>query len=111
MTFGTSSMLRAGIEIKPLDVLAVRAGYGVTTAPETLIEVPAAQNVSLGVGYVSKKSFFADLACRYSFATDEYIMPYSDYMYDAAGNITDFAPEILNRKDNWKVLLTLGWRF
>lgn len=110
-TFGTSSMLRAGIEIKPLDVLAVRAGYGVTTAPETLIEVPAAQNVSLGVGYVSKKSFFADLACRYSFATDEYIMPYSDYMYDAAGNITDFAPEILNRKDNWKVLLTLGWRF
>jgi uncharacterized membrane protein len=110
-TFGTSSMLRAGIEIKPLDVLAVRAGYGVTTAPETLIEVPAAQNVSLGVGYVSKKSFFADIACRYSFATDEYIMPYSDYMYDAAGNITDFAPEILNRKDNWKVLLTLGWRF
>lgn len=110
-TFGTSSMLRAGIEIKPLDVLAVRAGYGVTTAPETLIEVPAAQNVSLGVGYVSKKSFFADLACRYSFATDEYIMPYSDYMYDAAGNITDFAPEILNRKDHWKVLLTLGWRF
>ena len=110
-TFGTSSMLRAGIEIKPLDVLAVRAGYGVTTAPETLIEVPAAQNVSLGAGYVSKKSFFADLACRYSFATDEYIMPYSDYMYDAAGNITDFAPEILNRKDNWKVLLTLGWRF
>ena len=110
-TFGTSSMLRAGIEIKPLDVLAVRAGYGVTTAPETLIEVPAAQNVSLGVGYVSKKFFFADLACRYSFATDEYIMPYSDYMYDAAGNITDFAPEILNRKDHWKVLLTLGWRF
>ena len=110
-TFGTSSMLRAGIEIKPLDVLAVRAGYGVTTAPETLIEVPAAQNVSLGVGYVSKKSFFADLACRYSFATDEYIMPYSDYMYDAAGNITDFAPEILNRQDHWKVLLTLGWRF
>ena len=110
-TFGTSSMLRAGIEIKPLDVLAVRAGYGVTTAPETLIEVPAAQNVSLGVGYVSKKSFFADIACRYSFATDEYIMPYSDYMYDAAGNITDFAPEILNRKDHWKVLLTLGWRF
>ena len=110
-TFGTSSMLRAGIEIKPLDVLAVRAGYGVTTAPETLIEVPAAQNVSLGVGYVSKKSFFADLACRYSFATDEYIMPYSDYMYDAAGNVTDFAPEIRNTKSAWKVLLTLGWRF
>ena len=109
--FGTSHMLRAGVEVKPVDRLAVRAGYGITTSPETLVEVPAAQNVSFGLGFISRKSFFADVACRYAFATDEYFMPYSDYMYDAAGNITEFAPEILNRKDAWKVLLTLGWRF
>ena len=110
-TFAASHMFRAGVEVKPLDVLAVRAGYGMSTSPEILTEAPAAQNVSFGVGYVSKKSFFADVACRYAFATDEYFMPYSDYMYDADDNITEFAPEILNRKDAWKVLLTLGWRF
>ena len=112
-----SQMFRAGVEIKPVDVLALRAGYGVTTSPEKFnlngeqLDIPAAQNVSFGLGFISRKSFFADVACRYAFATDEYFMPYDDYMYDADGNVTDFAPEILNRKDNWKVLLTLGWRF
>ena len=110
-TFGTSSMLRAGIEVKPVDRLALRAGYGITTSPEVQVEVPAAQNVSFGLGFISRKSFFADMACRYAFASDEYFMPYNDYMYDADGNVTDFAPEIRNTKSAWKVLLTLGWRF
>lgn len=109
-TFGTSHMLRAGVEFKPLENFAVRAGYGLTTAPE-LIDFPATQNASFGLGYSSDRSFFADIACRYAFAADEYIMPYNDYMFDTDGNITDFAPEIKNRKDAWKVLLTLGWRF
>jgi hypothetical protein len=115
--YGKSHMLRAGAEVKPLDVLAIRAGYGLTTSPEehdiygNPIEVPAAQNVSFGLGFISRKSFFADVACRYAFSSDEYFMPYSDYMYDDKGNITDYAPEILNTKDSWKVLLTLGWRF
>lgn len=109
-TFGTSHMLRAGVEFKPLENFAVRAGYGLTTAPE-LIDFPATQNASFGLGYSSDRSFFADIACRYAFATDEYFMPYSDYMFDANGNITDFAPEIRNTKDAWKVLITLGWRF
>ena len=115
--YDKSHMLRIGAEVKPLDRLAVRAGYGLTTSPEERdlygnhIEVPAAQNVSFGLGFISRKSFFADVACRYAFATDEYFMPYSDYLYDADNNITEFAPEILNRKDNWKVLMTLGWRF
>lgn len=109
--FGTSHMLRAGVEVKPVDRLAVRAGYGITTSPEMLIDVPASQNVAFGLGFISRKSFFADIACRYTFATDEYFMPYSDYIIDEDGTVLEFAPEILNRKDNWKVLLTLGWRF
>ena len=110
-------MLRAGVEVKPFDRLAIRAGYGLTTSPEMFdtfgnsIKAPQSQNASFGLGFISRKSFFADLACRYAFATDEYFMPYSDYMFDADGNVTEFAPEILNRKDAWKVLLTLGWRF
>ena len=111
--FGTSHMLRAGVEVKPVDRLAVRAGYGLTTSPEVLIEVPAAQNVSFGLGFISRKSFFADVACRYAFATDEYFMPYNDYiLYEDGTPMEDaYAPEIHNTKSAWKVLLTLGWRF
>lgn len=109
--FGTSHMLRAGVEVKPVDRLALRAGYGITTSPEMLIDVPASQNVAFGLGFISRKSFFADIACRYAFATDEYFMPYSDYIFDSEGYVIEYAPEILNIKDNWKVLLTLGWRF
>ncbi len=105
-TFETSHMLRAGVEVKPVDRLAVRAGYGLTTSPE-MIDVPAAQNVSFGLGFNSRKSFFADIACRYAFASDEYFMPYSDYMAE----YQVYAPEILNTKSAWKMLLTLGWRF
>ena len=109
--FGTSHMLRAGVEVKPVDRLALRAGYGITTSPEMLIDVPASQNIAFGLGFISRKSFFADIACRYAFATDEYFMPYSDYIFDSEGYVIEYAPEILNIKDNWKVLLTLGWRF
>ena len=108
-TFGKSKMLRAGVEVKPFDLLAIRAGYGMTTSPQ--VGVPASQNVSFGLGFISKKSFYADIACRYAFATDEYIMPYDDYIFDANDNVIAYVPEILNRKDAWKVLLTFGWRF
>ena len=67
--------------------------------------------MSFGLGYNSKKSFFADIAARHVFASKEYFMPYDDYMYDVDGNITAFAPEILNERSAWKVMLTLGWRF
>ena len=109
-TFATSNMLRAGVEVKPFDMLAIRAGYGLTTATD-IVKVPATQNASFGLGFNSRKSFFADIACRYAFATDEYFMPYNDYMFDADGYVVDYAPEIRNRRDAWKVLLTLGWRF
>lgn len=117
--FKPSHMLRAGLEVKPMAELALRAGYGMTTSPERCIDcgsdAPAIsnQNVSFGLGYSSKKSFFADLAVRRTFLQDEYFMPYADYMFDADGYINEnaYAPEILNEKSLWKVLLTFGWRF
>lgn len=114
--YGISNMFRFGAEIK-LGGLALRGGYGLTTSPELADlngeELPKmkTQNVSFGLGYASKKSFFADVAARYAFATEEYFMPYDDYMYDASGALVAYAPEILNRKDAWKVMLTIGWRF
>lgn len=117
--FRTSHMLRLGLEVKPLAELAVRAGYGLATSPERCIEcssdIPAVknQNISFGVGYSSQNSFFADFAIRKTILQDEYFMPYSDYMYDADGIINEnaYAPEILNERGLWKVLLTFGWRF
>lgn len=117
--FRASHMLRLGLEAKPLPELAVRAGYSMATSPERCIEcssdIPAIrnQNVSFGLGYSSKNSFFADLAVRRTFLQDEYFMPYADYMYDADGYLNEnaYAPEILNERSLWKVLLTFGWRF
>ena len=104
-------MFRAGVEVKPMRVLAVRAGYNLTTSPEKNLPVTLRQNVSFGLGYVSDKSFFADVACRYAFTTSERFMPYSDYIFDADDNIEVPSPEIRNDHSLWKVLLTLGWRF
>lgn len=114
--YGMSHMFRLGAEVK-LGTLAIRGGYGITSSPEkaTLTGEPLAkmntQNISLGLGYASKKSFFADIAARYLFKTNEYIMPYDDYMYDNNDNLVAFAPEILNTRSAWKVMLTIGWRF
>lgn len=117
--FRASHMLRLGLEAKPLPELAVRAGYSMATSPERCIEcssdIPAIrnQNVSFGLGYSSKNSFFADFAVRRTFLQNEYFMPYADYMYDADGYLNEnaYAPEILNERSLWKVLVTFGWRF
>lgn len=123
---GTSHMLRAGVEIKPLPAFAIRAGYGLTTAPDKTTDadgniVYAGQladghalthKVSFGAGYSSNGSFFADIACSMTKYHDEFIYPYDDYIIDASENtVTTFSPEILNRRSLWNVLLTIGFRF
>ena len=118
-TYGTEHNLRIGAEFKPIRVLALRAGYNLATAAQKKVydyncndyidaNLPFRQNIAFGIGYASKKSFFADLACRYTFKTDEYIYPYTDYLAEQKGI---WSPEIVSTHSNWKVLLTLGWRF
>lgn len=117
--FGMSHILRIGAEVKPFSGIAIRAGYRTATSPELYdswgekIPVTSTQNVSFGLGYSSDKSFFADLAVRKTIYTDEYFMPYQDYMYDQNGNVLEdaYAPEIIIKRNLWKVLITLGWRF
>ena len=115
--FGRSDMLRAGLEIKPISCLALRAGYTLTTSAEKLDvwgnRLPArnTQSASLGLGYSSKGSFFADAAVQTRFLNPEYFMPYEDYIFDADGYVAEPVPEILHRRSLWKVLITLGWRF
>ena len=71
------------------------------------------QSVSLGAGYSSAGSFFADFAVRYTKYPVSTFAPYYDYVsYDKSGYLLDVqAPRILNERSLWNVCLTLGWRF
>ena len=115
--FGKSHFFRAGLEVKPISWLAVRAGYNIKGSGEVKngwgekLAPVYTQNASFGLGYSSKDSFFADFALRKTIVPDEYFMPYSDYIFDDKGNVTTYAPEILNQQSLWKVFLTFGWRF
>lgn len=114
--YGISHMFRAGLEVKPLPELAVRAGYSLTTSGEKFdwvgnkLNGQNVQTASVGLGYSSKGSFFADAAVQTRFLSDEYFMPYEDYT-DETGAILEYAPEIVNHRSLWKALLTIGWRF
>ena len=116
---GISHQLRVGAEVKPLPEFAVRAGYGLTTSPERFYDdMGNTENVnanshrfSFGLGYSSKGSFFADLACSALKYSNEYIRPYSDYIFDDKGNVAILSPEINARKILWNIAMTIGFRF
>ena len=119
---GQSHMFRAGIEVKPISSLAIRAGYGLTTSPEKyydtdgmLRNVKANTNrFSCGLGYSSNGSFFADLAFQATRYSDEYIYPYDYYVIDGEDAVIDYnvdTPEILSRRWLFNIALTFGFRF
>ena len=115
--FGISHMLRAGVEVKPISCLAVRAGYGLTTGAEKIdawgneLIADKTQNISFGLGYSSKGSFFADLAVRTTLLPKQYIMPYEDYIFDSEGYVLEPVPELVTTRSLWKALFTFGFRF
>ena len=109
-TFTTSHMLRLGAEVK-LGALALRGGYGMTTSPEKHFTGPYRSNFSFGFGYSSKGSFFTDFAVRKDTYSNEYYMPYNDYILDEDNNVLEPVPELLITRSDWKALLTFGWRF
>ena len=109
---GVSHMIRLGAEFKPVPELAVRAGYNFTTTPEYVYNGDLKTKLndrinafSVGLGYSSNGSFFADIAARLMMLSDEYISPYADYLDDVA------SPMILNQRDIYSLTATFGWRF
>ena len=116
---GTSHMIRAGLEIKPVPEFAIRAGYGLTTSPERYFTEFGERKAvkanmhkgSFGLGYSSKGTFYADAACSFTKFHNEYIMPYGDYIFNKDGILEKPSPEILNRKMLWNVMITFGFRF
>lgn len=126
-SYGVAHKLRVGGEFKPIPELAVRASYNLSTSAEKAIwdgweyvklnKPTLSHKAAIGLGYSSKKSFFADIACTRSFLPKEYFMPYSDYVYtynkdgDTIVDPNFYAPEILIKSALWNVILTIGFRF
>ncbi len=111
--FRIQHMLRIGAEIKPVTGLSIRAGYGLMTSAEVGVSTLRRQNISFGLGYSTKKSFFIDLAAKRAFPAREYFLPYNDYIFDENGDVLEngFVPEIGIKKSLWKAVVTFGWRF
>lgn len=121
---GASHEVRAGVEIKPIPSLAIRAGYNFSTPAIPDIEYENqylwertegnTHSASFGLGYSSKGSFFADAAVRMTKYADTYIYPYDYYYLDGDQPMVDTSmptPVILSRRTLWNVLLTIGFRF
>lgn len=109
---GISHKVRVGAEFKPVPALAVRAGYNFSTTPEYVYDNgrkttlnDRVNSFSVGLGYSSNGSFFADIAARMTALSDEYISPYADYLADVA------SPMILNKREIYSITATFGWRF
>ena len=108
--FGPQNIWRFGAEVK-LGALALRGGYGFSNSPEKHFEGTYRSNTSFGLGYSSKGSFYADFAVRKNTYSNEYYMPYNDYIFNEDDTIAEPVPEILITRSDWKAILTLGWRF
>lgn len=121
---GVSHNLRAGIEYKPVNMLAIRAGYNMLTCPEKEDDGISAtpryikaftHSASFGLGLNTNGMFFADAAVRYMKRTTEYVTPYQYYILDENNNlcVNEDVPVPTIRFDRslWTVALTLGLRF
>lgn len=136
---GVSHALRAGVEVKPLPMLSLRAGYSLTTDPEryafdqfdnmvTAETYDSSQIVSgfkyfsnntqafsAGVGYSSTGSFFLDAAVRLTKYPTLHYAPYYFGGYDAVdknGAVIGYeSPDLTISRSIFDVLFTFGWRF
>lgn len=125
---GISHIVRAGVEIKPTEELALRAGYGFATSGERYYEQTGLDRIvrnvnanvhtaSFGLGYDSPRSFFADIACRLRFNPMQTMQLYQDYLtiehVDSGATIyEDVASPLANSKQMLvSVVATIGWRF
>lgn len=144
---GWSHMARVGLEVKPVPFLALRAGYNLTTSGQhsflewvdggdgkeylRVFELTAQERASLmkhafslGVGFSSSGSFYADAALRYRLVPSDTFVPYTYYTYDTQSanrfayqeKVEDTNPllQCAAIRANYypiEAMLTVGWRF
>ncbi len=109
---GVAHCLRAGIEIKPVDIIAIRAGYILETSGRRFYDNNRAFSdkakthvYSFGLGYDSPRSIFCDITCRIKNNPKNATMLYSDYHDEY------FSPRVIDKQILTTVVATVGWRF
>ena len=114
--FKGSNTLRAGVEVKPISFMAVRAGYGFSGSmlkdKNTIFSSPVnyqTQYVSCGLGFVLSNYFYLDLAYRY--AMQKYTTSKLFYAVDQVGTADDYSGDFKTDIAQHNILLTLGFRF
>lgn len=115
---GQYHKVRAGLEVRPLDWLSVRAGYnfsarclGCGRQATIARDVTFSHAASAGLGFSTEGPFYFDLACKALFRPKEFIYPYDDYDKSSDGTILHFSPEILNLRQLFTAVFTIGYRF
>lgn len=97
--------IRAGLELWPHKQVAVRLGYDWYSSSERDFD-NTRHYASAGLGFRTAGGFFIDAAyqqlCN---KVDNLFSLYENYAEGAP------APVVKESSRNWKVLLTLGWRF
>ncbi len=101
--FRAAQTFRAGAEVKPVENIALRAGYTKYGNPEKSLGYEA-EYISGGLGFSSRGGTFIDLAFQKRLSNNESFSLYSDYTNHAApvGNM---------EMSGWKLLMTIGFRF
>ena len=102
--YGSVNNFRAGIEAWPIPQLAIRLGYNYYGSPETGISNHR-HYASAGLGLRTASGFFIDAAYQQqcNAGTLDFLL------YDSYDDTT--APMVKESFRNWRLLLTLGWRF
>ncbi len=104
--YKSSDIFRAGLELKPLPEFAFRLGYQYYSNGEKAITNFSGlqpnntlQLGSVGVGFISNKGFFADIAYQQKLNKDEN----NFYLGNGESGI--------EKPINYKIMLTLGFKF
>ena len=118
--FKGSNALRAGLEVRPLPNIALRAGYGYTGSmlkdDDTILSTPAVSKTNYytaGIGFTAGRSCFIDLAyCYAQQQLTQYMLFYGN-IYDQAGNILERyeSDRFSTKLKRHHVALTVGYRF
>ena len=111
-TMGLSHYLRAGLEVKLNPMFSARAGYNLITSAEKG-DSGKRMAYSLGFGYSSPGSFFADMALRLTTMPGTTYGAYFNYdNYNKSGELVNVPSPVVNyTRKLWDVALTFGWRF
>lgn len=106
--FRTTHNLRAGLEVKATPHLSIRGGYNYYDSPEIHFDAQR-HYASLGFGFKANNGFFIDVAYQRKINYTEYEFT----LYDNYGTSTNpiYAPVLTSNTSDWKVLLTVGFKF